>query len=706
MSQIKEISVGGRVMSISTGIMASQADGNVLVRYGDTVVLVTVVADKKAREGVDFLPLTVDYRENTYAAGKIPGGFFKREGRPNEKEVLTSRLIDRPVRPLFPEDWNFETQVIALVLSADLENDPDVLAVTGASFALSLSDIPFKAPIAAVRVGLVNGTLVVNPTYAQLDESRLDLVIAGTEKEIVMAEAGAKEVTEQEMMEAIIAGHREIENIVAVQKEMMAERNVTKRSCERREIPPDLQAMINARKDEIREAMQIRGKIASYKRVDEIFQSITSDIPEGDEEKLAAASKAFSEIQNEILKEEVLVHGKRFDGRKFDEIRPIRTEVGLLPRTHGSALFTRGETQALVTATLGTSADAQTIDWLEGEAEKRFMLHYNFPPFCVGEVKPLRGPGRREIGHGALAEKSLLPLIPPDTEFPYTIRLVSDILESNGSSSMASICGGSLALMDAGVPVRGAVAGIAMGLLKEGDRFAILSDIAGAEDHHGDMDFKVAGTAKGITSLQMDIKIDGVTPEIMQKAFGQARQGIHFILGIMNNTIAEPRKNISAFAPRIFTLTIPKHKIGEVIGPGGKMIRSIIERTGAKIEIDDNGKVDIASVDEPSALKAMEIIKEITAEAEIGKIYVGKVTRIVNFGAFVEILPGVEGLLHISEIADYRIRDVNQELHEGDEVLVKVIDIDGQDRIRLSRKAAMRDRKPDRRRPEPNRFRS
>ncbi len=690
---MKECTVGNRKMTFTTGKMATQADGNILVQQGDTIVLVTAVADKKAKEGLNFLPLTVDYRENTYAAGKIPGGFFKREGRPNEKETLTSRLIDRPLRPLFPEGWNFETQVIALVLSADQENDPDVLAATGASLALCLSNIPFNNPIAAVRVGLVNGSYLINPTYGQLDESQLDIIVAGTEHAIVMVEGSALEVSEQEMLDAIILAHSDIKKIIGVQKEMTDDLKKAKRTFEPKSIPDDLIAAVQERKRSVQEAMQIRKKLESYAKVDEIFMEITSSIPKEDVERLAAASKLFSDMQNEILREEVLQQGKRLDGRSFDEIRPITCEVGFLPRTHGSALFTRGETQALVTATLGTSADAQILDWLEGEDQKRFMLHYNFPPFSVGEVKFLRGPGRREIGHGALAEKALLSMMPSDTEFPYTVRLVSDILESNGSSSMASICGGSLALMDGGIPVKSAVAGIAMGLVKGNDQFVILSDIAGAEDHHGDMDFKVAGTPKGITALQLDIKIDGVTEDILKKAFEQARKGLLFILDTMNKTISEPRKSISSFAPRIFTITIPKDKIGEVIGPGGKMIRSIIERTGAKIEIDDDGKVDIASVDESSAKKAIDIINEITAEAERGKIYVGKVKRVVNFGAFVEILPGIEGLLHISEIADYRIRDVNQELHEGDEILVKVIDIDGQDRIKLSRKAALRDKR-------------
>lgn len=689
----KDFKVGDKVMSFSTGKMANQADGNALIRYGDTIVLVTAVAKKEPLEGAGFLPLIVDYRENTYAAGKIPGGFFKREGRPNDKETLTSRLIDRPLRPLFPEDWNFETQVIALVLSADLENDPDVLAVTGASFALYLSDIPFNNPIGAIRVGLSNGDFVINPTYEQLIKSALDLIVVGTESAVVMVEAEANEVSEEIILEAILFGHSEVKNLVKAQLEARSELDIIKRPVEEKKIPDVIMKKFEEKVEEIRSAMKIKAKLESYKKVDEIFSSLTSDIPEDDKEQHTIATKAFSSIQDRILRKEVFDHKTRLDGRAFDEIRPISCDVAFLPRTHGSALFRRGETQALVTVTLGTSADAQTLDWLAGEEQKRFMLHYNFPPFSVGEVRFLRGPGRREIGHGALAERALLPIIPKENEFPYTIRLVSDILESNGSSSMASICGGSLSLMDGGVPMRAAVAGIAMGLIKEKEQFCVLSDIAGAEDHYGDMDFKVAGTAEGITALQMDIKIEGVSKEILQEALEQARQGRLSILDIMNQTISKPREKISSFAPRIFTIMIPKDKIGDVIGPGGKIIRSIIERTGAKIEIDDSGKIDIASVDEAAAKKAIQIIEEITAEAEVGKIYVGKVVRVVNFGAFVEILPRTEGLLHISEIADYRIRDIQKELKLGDEILVKVIDIDNDGRVKLSRKAALRERR-------------
>jgi polyribonucleotide nucleotidyltransferase len=687
-----DVEIGGRKVNVETGRIARQASGAVVVRLGDTVVMVTACAQKKPREGVDFLPLTVDYRENTYAAGKIPGGFFKREGRPNDKETLTSRLIDRPLRPLFPKGWSCETQIIALVLSADIENDPDVLSVTGASAALMLSDIPFDNPIGAVRVGLVDGSYVINPTTTQLVSSRLDLVVAGTDSAVVMVEAGALEVSEAEALGAIYAGHEEIRKLVALQRKLREMAGQPRRAFISPPADEELERSIESRyRDKLMTAMKIRGKLTSYAAVDQILEEILAELPADKPDAKRSAGRVFKEMENDILHQEVLSGGKRLDGRAFDEIRPITCEVGVLPRTHGSALFTRGETQALVTTTLGTSSDAQIIDWMEERTEKRFMLHYNFPPFSVGEVKFLRGPGRREIGHGNLAERSLRPMIPPTEDFPYTIRQVSDILESNGSSSMASVCGGALALMDAGVPLKSPVAGIAMGLVMEGDRFAVLTDIAGAEDHHGDMDFKVAGSRQGITALQMDIKIAGVTRAVMEKALEQARVGRLSILDVMQKTLPSHRKEISEFAPRIITIRISKDKIREVIGPGGKTIRSIVERTGAKIDIDDDGRVDIASIDEAAAMKAVEIIRELTAEAELGKIYVGKVVRVVNFGAFVEILPGVEGLLHISEIAEQRIREVKDEINEGEEVLVKVIDIDAQGRVRLSRKAAMRE---------------
>ena len=691
----KEVRLQNKTILIETGKMAKQADGAVTVRCGDTVVLVTVCAAKSPREGVDFLPLTVDYRENTYAAGKIPGGFFRREGRPNEKEVLTSRFIDRPLRPLFPSGWACETQVIALVLSADQENDPDVLALTGASFALAVSDIPFPHPIAAVRVGLSPaGEYMINPTYAELEASRLDLVVAGSAEAVVMVEAGALEVSEAEMLEAIVRGHDAIKTIVAAQNELSAEIGRTRRDIGAKAEPEGIRDRVGAAwKDKLAAAMRIKGKLESYAQVDALKKQMLETFAEAEPAVRAFASSTWYDLQDSILHEEILDKGIRLDGRRFDEIRPITCEVGVLPRTHGSALFTRGETQALVTVTLGTSADAQKLDWIEGESLRRFMLHYNFPPFSVGEVKFLRGPGRREIGHGALAERSLLPLIPKEDEWPYTIRIVSDILESNGSSSMASICGGSLALMDSGVPQKAPVAGIAMGLVKIDEKYAVLTDIAGAEDHHGDMDFKVAGTAKGITGLQMDIKITGITREIMDRALEQARRARLEILDTMSQALAAPRGSISQYAPRIITIQINKEKIRDVIGQGGKTIRSIVERTGCKIEVHDDGRVDIASTDEAAAQRAVAIVKELTAEAELGKTYLGKVVRVVNFGAFVEVLPGVEGLLHISEIDEHRINEVRDVLDEGHEVLVKVIDIDGQGRVRLSRKAVLREQR-------------
>jgi len=687
---VRDVEIAGRKLIIETGKVAKQADGAVTVRYGDTVVLVTACADRRPKPDISFVPLTVDYRENTYAAGKIPGGFFKREGRPNEKEILTSRLIDRPIRPLFPDGWNCETQVIALVLSYDGENDPDTLAVTGASFALSLSDIPFPIPIAAVRVGLVNDQIVINPTELEQESSRLDLVVAAGAQDVVMVEAGAHEVSEDQILEAIQKGQDACRRIVELQVAMQQALGKTPRTFQAATDPEDLYKQVeDAVSGPLSEALSIKGKIESYAAVARVKDMLLEGFPAGDE-RAGAARRIFESVLETLARREIVRRRRRWDNRRFDEIRPITCEVGVLPRTHGSSIFTRGETQALVTVTLGTSADAQKLDWLEGESQRRFMLHYNFPPFSVGEVKFLRGPGRREIGHGALAERALKVMIPDVNTFPYTLRLVSDILESNGSSSMASICGGSLSLMDAGVPLKAPIAGIAMGLMKEGDEYAILSDIAGVEDHYGDMDFKVAGSAKGITAVQMDIKAKGISQAIMREALEQARLGRLSILETMTSALPVARENISVYAPRMITMMISKDKIREVIGPGGKMIRSIVERTGAKIEINDDGRVEIASVDEASAKMAMEIISELTMEAEVGKTYLGKVKRIVNFGAFVEILPGLEGLLHVSEIAPYRVADPHNELSEGDEIMVKAIDIDG-DRVRLSRRAVLAD---------------
>ena len=694
MSIRKEVEIGGKPIIIETGKLAKQADGAVTVRYGDTVVLVTAVAAKTPRVGVSFLPLTVDYREAAFAAGKIPGGFFKREGRPNEKETLTSRMIDRPLRPLFPEGWNYETQVIGMLLSSDQENDSDVLAITGAGFALGISDIPFTTPIAAVRVGLTaKGDYLINPSFEELETSRLNVMVAATEQAVVMVEAGASQISESEILEGIYRGYSEIQKIIAVQKELISEIGRPPREFQAPGEPEGVREKILARwKEPLADAMRIKGKIESYTAVDRLKAEMMVSFGEDQADEAEFAGRFWHEMQDIILRAEVLEGGRRMDGRGFSDIRPISCEVGTLPRTHGSAVFTRGETQALVTVTLGTSSDAQRLDFVHGEFLRRFMLHYNFPPFSVGEARFLRGPGRREIGHGALGERALSPMIPAEDKWPYTIRVVSDILESNGSSSMATVCGGSLAMMDAGVPLEAAVAGIAMGLILDGDRFEVMTDIAGAEDHHGDMDFKVAGTTHGITALQMDIKVAGVTREIMDQALAQARDARLQILDKMAEAMPAPRESISRYAPRIITIMINKDKIRDIIGPGGKMIRSITERTGCKIDIQDDGRVHIASTDENAAAQAVEIIKELTAEAELGKTYVGKVVRIVNFGAFVEILPGVDGLLHISEIANERIGEVRDVMEEGDETIVKVIDIDAQGRVRLSRRAAINEK--------------
>jgi polyribonucleotide nucleotidyltransferase len=689
--------IGERELSIEIGKLAKQAHGAAYVRCGDTVVLVTACAADKPREGIDFFPLTVDYRENFYAAGKIPGGFFKREGKLSERETLTCRMIDRPIRPLFEDGYKNETQIIALVLSADPEIDPSMLAMVGASTALFTSNIPFHKPIAAVRVGLIDGRYVVNPTYTELKTSLLNLAVAGMEDGICMVESGAKEVSEDIMVEALNVGHEAIKQIIAMQKELASRLKPVKRAVS----PPvtdaalatEVEKLIRA---ELEDALDTKKypKIESYARIDAAKAKVLEKYPDADSVKLGLIKQSFDSLKEKIFRDNILSKRERPDKRKFDEIRSIWIETGILPRTHGSAVFTRGETQALVTATLGTSDDEQRMELLEGEARKRFLLHYNFPPFSVGETGRMTGPGRREIGHGALAERALTAVLPTPEAWPYTIRIVSDILESNGSSSMASICGGTLAMMDAGIPITAPVAGVAMGLVKEGDNYAVLSDIAGAEDHYGDMDFKVAGTREGITALQMDIKIPGVTSKIMSEALEQARHGRLHILGIMEEALAAHRQEISQFAPRIYTLKIPTDKIRDVIGPGGKMIRSIIEQTGVKIDVSDDGRVNIASSDGPSANKAIAIIQGLTATPEIGKTYLGKVVRIADFGAFVEIFPGTDGLLHISEIAEARIRQVRDELNEGDQVMVKVVGIEG-NKIKLSRKAVLRDKKGD-----------
>ncbi len=690
----REISINGKPLRLETGKLAKQAAGAVVVRYGDSVVLVTASRSATPREGIDFLPLTVDYREYAYASGRIPGGFFKREGKPAEKEVLTSRVIDRPIRPLFPAGWHYETQVIALVLSADGEHDTDVLAITGASAALALSEIPFEKTIAGVRVGLLDGQYVINPTFAQRKESKLDLVVAGSKDGLVMVEAGAKEVTEAQVVEALNQAHAAIKQIIAGIDGMAAEAGKPKLSTDSNAMDAAFLKEIESRAfGPLAKAMRIPDKLENYAAIDQVKHDLIESIPETEEDKRADAKVIFAELKERVLREEVLTRGVRLDGRKFDEIRPIWIETGVLPRTHGSAIFTRGETQALVTCTLGTADDAQKIETFEGEVWRSFMLHYNFPPFSVGEVGRMSGPGRREVGHGALAERALMQMLPGEEQFPYTIRIVSDILESNGSSSMASVCGGSLAMMDAGVPLKAPVAGVAMGLVmdEKTGKYAVLTDIAGAEDHYGDMDFKVAGTAEGITALQMDIKVSGITAEIMTKALDQARRGRLFILDKMKDAIAAPRQNISMFAPRIVTIRIPVDKIRDVIGPGGKMIRSIIERTGVKIDVEDDGRVNVASADGDSAARAISIIQELTATPELNKTYVGKVQRITDFGAFVEIMPGTDGLLHVSEIANHRVKDVRDELKEGEQIAVKVINIDPTGKIRLSRKALLQE---------------
>ncbi|MBS1819199.1 MAG: polyribonucleotide nucleotidyltransferase [Acidobacteria bacterium] len=687
----REVSIGQSTLRFETGKLAKQAGGSVIVRAGDSVVLVTACRAANPRD-VDFLPLTVDYREYTYASGRIPGGFFKREGKPSEKEVLTSRVIDRPIRPLFPSGWRYETQVIALVLSADSANDTDVLAITGASAALSLSDIPFQKTIAGVRVGLVDGQYLINPTFEQRKASKLDIVVAGTKDGLVMVEAGAKEVSEEQVVEALEAAHAAIKQIVATIDDMAREVGKKKATVQTKQIDPAFAKEVEDKVfEKLAAAMRIRNKLENYETVDKVIDELVESYPEDDGDKRADASTIVHGLKEKVLYNEILNNGVRLDGRKLDEVRPIWIETSVLPRTHGSAVFTRGETQALVTCTLGTADDAQKIETFEGEQWKNFMLHYNFPPFSVGEVGRMSGPGRREVGHGALAERALASMIPGEESFPYTVRVVSDILESNGSSSMASVCGGSLAMMDAGVPLKAPVAGIAMGLVmdEKSGKFAVLSDIAGAEDHYGDMDFKVAGTADGITALQMDIKLSGVPTQVMRKALEQARQGRMHILGIMAEALAAHRSNISQHAPRIVTIKIPVDKIRDVIGPGGKMIRSIIERTGVKIDVEDDGRVNVASADGASAQKAISIIQELTATPELNKTYLGKVQRITDFGAFVEIMAGTDGLLHVSEIANHRVKDVRDELKEGEQIMVKVINIDPTGKIRLSRKALL-----------------
>ena len=686
---------GGKRLVFETGRMAKQANGAALVTTGETVVLATAVASPDRREGIDFFPLTVDYREYTYAGGRIPGGFIKREGRPSEKEILTARQIDRPIRPLFPDGFRNETQVIALVFSADKQNDPDVIAINAATAALAISDIPFGAIVGAVRVGRVNGEFVANPTYEERAATTVNIMVVGHKDGIVMIESGAKEETEEVILGAIEFGHEQIKKIVAGIEELVGLAGNPKREFKAPEFDEAYYNGLKSRVgDRLKDALDTKshGKIESYSLIKQIKDEVAAEIPAEEPDGKKKLEHYYEILRERLFREQVTKDRIRPDRRAFDEIRPITIETGVLPRTHGSALFTRGETQALVTATLGTADEGQRLETFEGEKKKNFMLHYNFPPFSVGEVGRMGGVGRREIGHGALAERAISAVLPSAEEQPYTIRIVSDILESNGSSSMASVCGASLALFDAGIKLGGAVAGVAMGLVKEGDDYAILTDIAGAEDHYGDMDFKVAGTRKGITALQMDIKIGGLTREILQQAMEQAKRGRLFLLDKMDAVLDGPRTERSQYAPRIETLQIPVDKIRDLIGKGGATIRGIVEQTGAKIDVDDSGKVSVASSDADGLKRALEIIGNITAVPEVGKVYLGKVVRLAEFGAFVELFPGTDGLLHISEIAEHRVKEVKDELREGDQVMVKVLAIEG-NRIKLSRKALIREQK-------------
>ncbi|HLY39849.1 MAG TPA: polyribonucleotide nucleotidyltransferase [Terracidiphilus sp.] len=698
MSTKHEVAVelaGGKRLVFETGRMAKQASGAALVTTGESVVLATAVASQEQREGIDFFPLTVDYREYTYAGGRIPGGFIKREGRPSEKEILTSRQIDRPIRPLFPDGFRNETQVIALVFSADKENDPDVVAINAAAAALALSDIPFGATVGAVRVGRVDGEFIVNPTYTERAATTVNIMVVGHKDGIVMIESGAKEETEEVVLAAIEFAHEQIKKIVSAIEELVAKAGKPKRAFTAPEFDESYYGELKAKiGDRLKDALDTKthGKIESYTLIDEIKKELAAGLPADDPDAKKKLGHYYETLRERLFREQVTKERIRPDRRAFDEIRPISIETGVLPRTHGSALFTRGETQALVTATLGTADEAQRLESYEGEQRKTFMLHYNFPPFSVGETGRMGGVGRREIGHGALAERAITAVLPAAADSPYSIRIVSDILESNGSSSMASVCGASLALFDAGIKLKGAVAGVAMGLVKEGDDYAILTDIAGAEDHYGDMDFKVAGTRKGITALQMDIKIGGLTREILQQAMEQARRGRLFLLDKMDGVLDGPREERSQYAPRIETVQIPTDKIRDLIGKGGATIRGIIEQTGAKIDVDDSGKVSVASSDAEGLKKALAIINDITAVPEVGKTYLGKVVRLAEFGAFVELFPGTDGLLHISEIAEHRVKEVKDELREGDQVMVKVLAIEG-NRIKLSRKALIKEQR-------------
>lgn len=682
--------VQGKTVTLETGWMAKQAHGAVVVRCGDTMVLVTAVAAKSAREGQDFFPLTVNYQEKAYAGGKIPGGFFKREGRPSENETLSSRLIDRPIRPLFPEHFFNETQIMATVISADRDHDPAMLSIVGASAALEVSDIPFQGPIAGVKVGRVDGKFICNPSAEELEKSDIEIVVAGSRDAVIMVEGGAAIVSEQEMLDAVYFGHAALQPLLDAQKELRALAGVAKREVVAPSVDETLKSKVSdLAKEKIKEAVKIKTKVERHERLALIAEEVQAALLADFEDRAAEIAGFLDDLEYQLVREHIVKDGERIDGRDTRTIRKITPEVGILPRAHGSSLFTRGETQALVAATLGTSIDEQRIDSLYGESKKRFMLHYNFPPYSVGETSMRLAPGRREIGHGMLAERALERVLPGFDEFPYTVRIVSEILESNGSSSMATVCGGSLSLMDAGVPVKAPVAGIAMGLIKEGENFTILSDILGDEDHLGDMDFKVAGTAEGVTALQMDIKITGVTKDIMQRALEQAREGRLHILGKMADALVQPRTEMSPYAPRITTIYVKTDKIRDVIGSGGKNIRGITEATGVTIDIEDTGKINIASHDMAACELAIKMIRDLTAEAEEGKLYMGTVKKVMDFGAFVEIFPGTDGLVHISELDTERVKNVSDVLREGDKVLVKCIGIDKQGKIKLSRKEAL-----------------
>lgn len=692
-----DIKLGNSDLIVETGRMAKQADGAVTVQLGGTVVLVTAVCSKNPRENVDFFPLTCEYQEKTYAAGKIPGGFFKREGRPSEKEILTSRLIDRPIRPLFPKGYVNEVQIVAMVVSSDGENDSDVLAMMGASMALSISDIPFPNPIGAVRVGRIDGKFILNPTFQELTTSDLDLVVAGTRSAVIMIESGCNELSEDVIFEAIKFGHKEMQPLLDLQEKMVKECGLKKRDIKLSNVSEELVAKVKSLSEaSLGEVNKLSTKEQREDAMDALSKELVLKLvteESGHSEK--DVKNALNEVEEENVRKYILEKNRRVDGRKFDEIRQITCEVGVLPRTHGSGLFTRGQTQSLSVTTLGTSADEQRIDALEGEMQKNFMLHYNFPPFSVGETKPMRGPGRREIGHGALAERALKAVMPNKEKFPYTVRVVSDILESNGSSSMATVCASSLSLMDAGVPISKPVSGIAIGLVKEGSRFIILTDIGGVEDHYGDMDFKVAGTTDGITAVQMDLKIEGISDDVIREALKVGRVSRLFILDKMAQAIAKPKDSVSSYAPQIVTFKINQSKIGEVIGPGGKNIKKIIQDYGVTIDINDDGTVQVASHDQAAIEQAVNIIKGITEEPEIGKIYKGKVRRIMNFGAFCEIMPGKEGLVHVSELANKFVKNVEEVVKIGDEIMVKVTEIDDQGRVNLSKKQADPDWTPE-----------